>query len=71
MKEIRLTKSTDKVIGALRCSTRVYEKVKEMAVTHKWTVEELQGVLNSAKQSNAFLLYKLYPPEITINPNNK
>lgn len=41
MKEIRLLKSTDKIIGALRCSSRVFEKVKKMAVENEVTMQEV------------------------------
>jgi|JI8StandDraft_1071087.scaffolds.fasta_scaffold2421540_1 predicted DNA-binding protein len=41
MKEIRLQKSTDKVIGALRCSTRVYEKVEAMATAQNVTKQDI------------------------------
>jgi len=41
MKEIRLQKSTDKIIGALRCSTRVYEKVDAMAIAQNVTKQDI------------------------------
>lgn len=41
MKEIRLQKSTDKIIGSLRCSTRVFEKLEEMATTNNVTKQEI------------------------------
>lgn len=41
MKEIRLQKSTDKIIGALRCSTRVYEKIEAMSITQNVTKQDI------------------------------
>ena len=41
MKEIRLQKTTDKIIGALRCSTRVYEKVDAIAKAQKVTKQDI------------------------------
>ena len=41
MKEIRLQKSTDKIIGALRCSNRVFEKVEAMATAQNVTKQEI------------------------------
>ena len=41
MKEIRLQKSTDKIIGALRCSTRVFEILEKMAKDQKVTKQDI------------------------------
>lgn len=41
MKEIILSKSTDKIIGALRCSTRVYDKIEKMAKDNKSTKQDI------------------------------
>jgi predicted DNA-binding protein len=41
MKEIKLTKSTDKIIGALRCSTKVFDKVEKLAKENKVTKQDI------------------------------
>lgn len=41
MKEIKLQKSTDKIIGALRCSTRVFEILEKMAKENKVTKQDI------------------------------
>ena len=41
MKTIRIQKSTDKIIGALRCSARVYTKIENMADEHEVTKQEI------------------------------
>lgn len=41
MKEIRLQKSTDKIIGSLRCSTRVYEKIDAMATAQNVSKQDI------------------------------
>jgi len=41
MKEIKLHKSTDKVIGALRCSTKVYDIVEAMAAANNVTKQDI------------------------------
>ena len=41
MKEIRLHKSTDKIIGALRCSSRVFDIVEAMATAQKVTKQDI------------------------------
>ena len=41
MKEIRLSKSTDKIIGALRCSSRVFEIIEKMAAENKVTKQDI------------------------------
>jgi len=41
MKEIRLQKSTDKIIGSLRCSTRVFERLEKIAKENKVTKQDI------------------------------
>jgi hypothetical protein len=41
MKEIILTKTSDKIIGALRCSKRVYDKIEKMAQDNKSTKQDI------------------------------
>lgn len=41
MKEIRLQKSTDKIIGALRCSARVFQIVEKMARENNVTKQDI------------------------------
>ena len=39
--KIRINKTTDKIIGALRCSTRVYDKVEKLAKEQKVTKQDI------------------------------
>ena len=41
MKEIRLHKSADKIIGALRCSERVFKILEQMAKENKVTKQDI------------------------------
>lgn len=41
MKEIKLQKSTDKIIGALRCSTKVFDKLEKLAKENKVTKQDI------------------------------
>lgn len=54
MKEIRLHKTTDKIIGALHCSIRVYEKVKKMSKENNVSMQDvvreiLENVIDEVK----------------------
>lgn len=41
MRAIRLTKTTDKIIGALRCSSRVFDKVEKLAKENKVSNQDI------------------------------
>ncbi|MCK9370245.1 hypothetical protein M0R04_10095 [Candidatus Dojkabacteria bacterium] len=41
MKEIRLQKSTDKIIGVLRCSTRVFDIISKLAKENNVTKQDI------------------------------
>ena len=41
MKEIRLQKTSDKIIGSLRCSKRVFEIVERLAKENKVTKQDI------------------------------
>lgn len=41
MKDIRLIKSSDKIIGALRCSERVFDKIGKMADENGVTKQDI------------------------------
>ena len=54
MKEIILAKTSDKLISALRCSTRVFEKLEQMALDNKCTKQDviraiLENVIDEIK----------------------